>query len=532
MMRLARNALLATGIAALLAAATPAQAQFNAFKDPAVGGGAGSTSGPDLSAAEATVEGGKITVGATAYVVALFTNKGSSPVKVTGINLYPSSTVSAQVTLNKCAEAPLPPEAKCAITVAVTGLQAGSWRVEVLLDHDGRTRLATAALTGDVDGSLKNENDQVKDDIEAVPDLLDFGTVNGGIPMVRSILLRNRTGDNVALSSYRLDSAPQSGITYKSECPESLAPSGSCVVTVTWAPVTRGAVVGVLTVGHSAKTALTKIDVKGTFEPSVSNRATIYPDSAPDQGILISDKEAIEFGSGINSASSITVSLVNIGTRDLTLKSIRLAGSESGLNVSRAGCRAGLVLKPVDACALTIGWVPSRVGSVIDDLQILHTGARGVLVLPIRGTADAAASRESAMVRTTPPDVPDILGAIAGEGGMKAEPIPVTAPSMDGYSITSLSARKAVINGPVGSLVVRDGEDVVIAGVKWTVTVGTTGVTLANRNDEVLLVFDRSLRVGSVSVPVTPASNNASSNSNSNSTATQVVQPAAQPANP
>jgi hypothetical protein len=502
LLHFAKTCALAVSVAAALGLASPAQAQLNAFKDPAPGG-SGVAAGPDLKATMPTITGGQVSVGATAYVVAVFKNPGTSPVNITGINLYPSSTVTADVSLNKCAEAPLPPEAECAVTVAVTGMQIGSWRVELLLDHDGRTRLATAAMTGTVESAGKVEDEVIKADIEAVPAELDFGAANGSLPLVRSILLRNRTQQPVNLKSITLDAPAQTGFSFRQDCPETLQPSETCGVLVTWSPLTKGVSQGVLDVLHTAKSALTQVQVLGTFEPASSENAAMYPASVPEKGLLIADKDKIDFGDGINGASAITISLVNAGTEDVTLRSIKLSGSDSGVSIARSGCRAGTVLPPLEACALTINWLPSREGEVIDDLQIHHTGARGVLLLPVRGKADAAISRESLAVRQA--------GAEGEDGLGHAEVVSVT-PVLDGYVVTTLSPTKAIINGPVGRIVVRDGEDTVISGVKWTVTIVPTGVILTSAADEILLVFDKSLKPLKVS---TAASSDTESDSDS-----------------
>ena len=482
----------------LLCASGSAQAQFNAFKDPVPGGTAGAASGPDLRASIPVITGGQITVGATAYVVALFKNGGTAPVNVKGINLYPSSTVTATVSLNKCAEAPLPPEAECAVTVAVTGLQAGAWRVEILLDHDGRTRLATAAMTGDVAGSVSDVDDRIRPDIEATPANLDFASVSGaGTALVKSVIFRNRTSDPVDIKSIRLDAPEQSGFAYKSECQASLKPGEICNVIVTWVPQNPGIAQGVLLMQHSANSSITQVEINGTYTPEAVDNAEIYPGTVPERGLLVADRDEIDFGSGINGASAITISLVNIGSADVALKSVKLSGSDSGLSVARAGCTPGTVLKPVDACALTLNWVPSREGNIVDDLQVHHTGARGILIIPVRGDADGAVSRESLAIRQ-----PSLLEGVSGksttdaEGGtaIDTEEIVSVTPVLDGYKITSHSQQRAVINGPVGSLVVRDGEDVVVSGVKWTVSIVSTGVILTSAADEILLVFDKSLK--------------------------------------
>ena len=101
-------------------AAAPAGAT-SAFNDPSSrsqGGSAG-----DLVPDNSIVDGGQITIGATAQVVVLFRNESGRPIEAGAIQLYPSSTVSGKVFLNECSSEPLPSGAVCAVAVSVKGLQ-------------------------------------------------------------------------------------------------------------------------------------------------------------------------------------------------------------------------------------------------------------------------------------------------------------------------------------------------------------------------------------------------------------------------
>jgi hypothetical protein len=388
MTRFSKKLMLLFCAGALLMPSVPAGAQYNAFKDPTVSGTTGAASGPDLKADKDIILGGKINVGATASFVVLFKNQGTSPVKVGKVNLYPSSTVTANVSLNQCADAPLTPEAQCAVTVAVTGLQMGAWRVEMVIDHDGRTRIATASIAGDVDTTIIK--DEVKDDVEAVPASLDFGTTAGGVPAVKSVIFRNRTSDVVMVKEVKLDAPQNSGFLLRSGCPDKLQPGETCNVAVMWTPVSKGPSQAVLMMKHSAKSGLTQVDMKGALQPATVGNATIYPEFVSNKGLLITDKDKIDFGSTLRNTSTITISLVNAGEADLTLQSILLSGANTngGLSIVKAGCTVGRVLRPADACPLTVLWNPSKQSAVVDDLQIQHTGTRGILVLPVRGMAD------------------------------------------------------------------------------------------------------------------------------------------------
>ncbi len=132
----------------LIGFSSASYAQYPGFDAPGnrtVGGAIG------LVPVQPSVDGGSIPTGATSQVVVLFRNEGSQPIETGAINLYPSSNISANVSLNQCEAEPLPSGAECAIAVSVKGLQAGAWRLEMLMRHTGQTRLVTSTLSGSID---------------------------------------------------------------------------------------------------------------------------------------------------------------------------------------------------------------------------------------------------------------------------------------------------------------------------------------------------------------------------------------------
>lgn len=468
-----------------------ASAQYRSFSG--TGGTASATSGPNLIAVEESIEGGELTVGSTSYIVVLFRNDGVSAVEVGDINLYPSSTVSASVSLNQCAREPLPPGADCAITIAAAGLQVGTYRIEMLIDHNGRTRLATASISGSVEG-LGDQQQTAQSELEAFPENLDFGSVSSGIEQIRSITFRNKTPQEINIEEIYLEAPQKSGYSYKTNC-DTLKAGAACIVTVNWSPIIRGQALGSLVIRHDGVTGVSRIDITGDYSPETPQDAPIYPDTVPNSGLLITDRSEFDFETGVESVSAITASLVNVGDQDLIIQDIRMSSSDNGVSLGKSGCSAGRVLAPNAACPLTITWAPSREGPILDDVQIRHTGARGILVIPVRGEADSAVSRDSLAVKTSG-------GEILGE----------VSANLDGYIVTSLSPRTAVISGPVGTIIVKNGQESVIGGAPWDVNIKSTGVELINGDDTVLLVFDRSLTPNRFS----SSSDSSSSNSNNN----------------
>jgi len=533
------------GTALLLLAVTipagSAFAQYPGFGDPgarqATGGGSGG-----LVPVAPEVDGGVIPTGASSQVVVRFRNEGSQPVETGIIRLYPSSTVSAQTTMNQCRETPLDPGSECAIALSIKALQIGAWRVEMLMSHTGRTRLVTATLSGQVE-AVGDGGTNTASDVEMIPDELDFGEVDAGQALVEPVILKNITSQTINVNDIYIDASESSGYELTTDC-DTLEPGQACIATVSWSPKVKGASSGVLVVKHSGPTGLSSVIIKGEYEPSSVEEAEVFPEAVPGKGLLVSSQTELDFGEGIVTASTITVSLVNAGDSPVTLKDIQVSGSDNGLSFRDGGCSKGMVLGPVEACPLTLNWSPSRAGSIIDDIQVVHDGARGVLVLPVRGEADAAVSQDQkAIVLQDQKPVLLDSSATAEPQDLESDPssqnqaaasrqraglqnasysgygsVANPASALDGYKITSFARNRAIINGPSGSRIVFDGEEMVIGGVPLLVDIQRNGIQFETQQGQrVLLLFDRSLsatsRANSASSRTTSGS---SGNSSSN----------------
>ncbi len=468
-------------------------ARASAFEDPAART-VGSSSG-GLIAVEKDVDGGKISVGASAQVVVLFRNEGARPVNFQKINLYPSSTVSSVVSVNECDDEPLASGADCAVVIGIKGLQAGAWRVEMLVRHDGKSRLVTASMEGDVE-SAGDAEEVMQSDIETVPTEIDFESLASSRPLVKSVVLRNITSESIDIERMYIDASDQSGYSLTASC-KSMEPGEACLVTITWSPLQKGPSEGVLIIEHTGPSAVTNVSLKGEYNPESSEMAEIFPEAVPGRGLMVSSLEDVDFGEEIKDEAAVTLSLVNVGDADLTIYDLFLSGTDSGLVFVKKGCQPGTVLAPIEACPLTLKWTPVREGDIIDDIQVLHSGVRGVLVVPVRGTATEAVSSDQK--------------TIVEKDGVLREEIDKTE-VIQGYYVTSHSNQKAIISGPGGSRVVSQGKDLVIGGVRWDVTIVSSGVEFRSGKDKVLLLFDKSLSSVNRSSGQSDSNNNNDSN--------------------
>ncbi len=511
----------------------------SAFDDP--GARSGSSQGGDFVAVSSKIDAGSVSLGSSGQVVVLFRNDDSKPLNARAINLYPSSNISASISENQCAKEPIQPGEVCAISVQVKGLQKGNFRIEMLIRHDGRTKLITATIDGTVESSGDNSQDVVSD-IEAIPSEMDFGTLNESRSQVKALVLRNKTSKPINISSIDVEAGSQSGYTVNANCGE-LQTGEACVASVTWSPEKKGPSTGTIIVRHSGATGVSTVELKGAYDPDVAEAAQVFPEAIPGKGLLVSSMEDIDFGSGVSQSASISVSLVNVGDVPLTLTGIRMANSENGVRAEQTGCVVGAVLSPLEACPLTMTWEPVREGSIVDDVQVSHTGARGVLIMPLRGSATKAVNKDTKAIMIgddtymknikplTLDDIEDDGETVveagdaatvkkSGKAGKKEDagasdeedkgdsaaptaaskkktktrsPVVDVRGVLEGYTITSYSTKRAIISGPGGSRVVFDGEQSVIGGVLWKIKMRPNAIEFQNGTQKVLLLFDKSL---------------------------------------
>lgn len=486
----------------------------SAFDDPGSRGASGVTGG-DLQPVTNPITG-DVSLGASSQIVVLFKNDDNKPVKTGALNLYPSSNISASIGENQCAAAPLQPGEICAISLQVKGLQQGSYRIEMLMRHEGRSKLLTATISGQVISSGDAATDLISD-IETIPSSLDFGSLTESRSQVKSVVLRNITSQPIEVGEILVEAGAQSGFTVKENC-GTLQTGQACVASVTWSPEQRGPSSGVLVVRHDGATGVATVELKGGYTPTDAIAATTFPQAVPGKGLLVSSEEDVDFGAGVEQISSITVSLVNTGDVPLTLSGIRMANTENGVRIEKRGCAPGTVLAPIEACPLTLTWEPVREGGIVDDIQITHSGARGVLVLPLRGTATRAVNKNSKAIvlggdaydrelikNIKPLSVDDISSedevfgkldpALSGGDDAKSHggrTVDVRG-ALEGYTLTSFSSGRAIVSGPGGSRVVFNNERTVIGGVLWEVVMRQNAVEFKNGQQTVLLLFDNSL---------------------------------------
>lgn len=474
-----------------------------AFDDPGTRSASPTGTGAGLEPVKTEIDAGEISVGASSQVVVLFRNTAAQPIEVGAVNLFPSSAVTASITMNDCAKEPLQSGAECPMAMTVNAFQSGPWRIEMLVRHSGRSRVVIASVKGTVT-SGKEGDKQASSDLQPTPDKVDFGTLDSGRPLVRPIVLRNISASTLNIKDISLQASSNAEYNMETNC-ETLKSGEACLVSLSWSPKQRGPSAGFVVIQHDGPSGVTSIPLEGKFEPKANEKAKIFPDAMPGKGVLVASEDEVDFGSKVDSEAAYTLSLVNVGDSDLEIQKLGLTGAENGLSILRNGCTEGLVLSPVEACPLTVLWSPVRASEMRDAIQVVHDGARGVLVVPLKGTAEKIYNQDS-----------KALVARNGVYGRQVDHSQV----LQGFVVSSHADNRAIINGPGGSRVVTDGQVIMLGGVQWGVHVVDSGVEMIAGDSKVLLLFDRSLSNTGVGSSSSSSSTSGESDASTSSTTT------------
>ncbi len=134
--------------------------------------GTGGSATGALVAVEPEVKLGDVVLGSTTQAIVRFRNDSAQAVNFGDMNLYPSSNVTISIALNQCTEAPLPFGGECAIVLAVKALKAGPFQTQLLIQHSGRSKLITAAVTGSI-AAAKDGEDETSGEVQPDPAALD-----------------------------------------------------------------------------------------------------------------------------------------------------------------------------------------------------------------------------------------------------------------------------------------------------------------------------------------------------------------------
>ncbi|MES9970575.1 MAG: choice-of-anchor D domain-containing protein [Candidatus Thiodiazotropha sp.] len=306
------------------------------------------------------------------------TNSGNAAVEI--------STITATAPFAQTSDCPtsLAAGTSCTIMVNVTattlGAQSGTLTTSGTAPQGTTTQ--SVSLIADAQGGV----------LSASPTSLSFpDTAVDTISSAETITVSNQ--GNASLQNLVVSVTGE--FTHSNDCPTTLTPQQSCIISVMAAPVTAGDITGSLEISATSSgqtvSSLVDLGVRGTIADVVTSDTQLsFPDATVD-----------------TSSQPQVVSVTNSGTAPLTVNSITTEGDFSQTNDCGTQVAAGA------SCDIQVVFTPQSSGTATGALNI-DTSA-GISRIVLSGTAEAAAPSTNPIADLLIPfsgDNPNILSLI------------------------------------------------------------------------------------------------------------------------
>lgn len=295
------------------------------------------------------------------------TNSGGSPTGQLNVNLVGSDASQFFVTANNCQGQSLAANGSCTVTARFQPSAAGTHAAT--LNVTGTPGgLASAALSG---------NGIPPAALSISPTLHDFGSVAvGDVTGVQTFTVTNVGGGNTGVPSAVLGGPNANQFTMTSNCPQALAPLGTCTVSVRFSPTVVGSDIGSLTVSASPGSAVTaNLFGQGVTAAALSASPSsigfgivAIGDTSPqncsnDDPPVCSDPSFILTNNGQSTTGTIALSLTGTNAADF--------------GITSTNCT---VLAAGESCVVSVHFKPTVKGDLTASLQVKATpgGTLGV----------------------------------------------------------------------------------------------------------------------------------------------------------
>ena len=252
------------------------------------------------------------------------------------------------------------------------------------------------------------------------PTSLNFGNQTVGITSNPQYVTLQNTGNiNLTITSIQITGANSGDFAQTNNCPGSVAPNGSCQVSVTFTPTATGTRNAAVTITDNAPDSPQSVPLTGVgVLPAVS----FYPTS-------------LNFGNqGVGTTSSPQVTtLTNTGAGVLTITSIGIKGANSGDFAQTNNCPGSV--PPNGSCQISVTFSPKATGTRNAEVSVADNAPGSPQSVPLTGVgtppgvtfSPTSLTFPNQVVFTTSP-AQQVTLTNSGAGVLKISHIGVTSP--------------------------------------------------------------------------------------------------------
>jgi hypothetical protein len=321
--------------------------------------GTGVAQSLQLAASPTSLSFGNLAVGSTASQSITLSNTGNGSVSVSQISVSGAGFSTSGLTLPLTLAAGQ--MAQFSVTFAPT--TSGSLSATATVTSNATNSPDSISLTGT----------GVQPAISVVPASVAFGNLTVGVTNTQTLTIKNTGTANLIVSQANLSGSGFSftGVTL----PLTLAPNASTTATLSFTPISAGAVSGGLSLVNNSPTSPLATPITGTGVAQ-----TLQLSASP---------ASLSFGSVTDGATaSQSVTLSNTGNANVSLSQISVSGSA----FSASGLAFPLTLSPGQTAQFSVTFAPTTSGALSGTATVTSNATNSPTSVTLSGTGVASAS--------------------------------------------------------------------------------------------------------------------------------------------
>lgn len=369
------------------------------------------------------------------------TNDGSGSLSITSITVTGANSGDFSETDNCVANSPIQPNGTCDLSITFLPQSTGVETAQLQVFDDGVGSPQTLTLTGTGTGT----------NVTLSGSSLSFpNTPQGQISQEQTISVTNTTGDPVSVQEQPIQGPNAADFIFgpTNSCLSIIAPGGTCIVSVEFAPNENNPPAG----GEllSAQVLLSFVDssTSATQNASVTLSGTEVP-SLP--GILFSPTSLAFSGENVGGTTgSQPITVTNNGSAPLAILSVGITGPNSGDFSETDTCVANSPIAPTHNCTISVVFQPHATGPLTANVSVTDNVSGSPQLVQLTGTGTAAGVVLTPSTLTfagqnpgTPPSTPQpVTLQNTGNGPLTISSIAVTGANSGDFAQTN--------NCPVG----------------------------------------------------------------------------------
>lgn len=285
------------------------------------------------------------------------------------------------------------------------------WTPDPNNPNHGEEKVSTNSFTVEaVAGGVVSVTDSVPPvDDHSVP----FGNVTVGSTADQTVTVSNAGNASITVGAIAPPAAPFS-IPADNCSGQTVAPSGSCTITVRFSPTAAASSSGSFDITSDGAPSLVTVQLSG------AGVAAAVPDISVTDSVAPTDDHSVPFGSvtvGTTSSPAV-VTIENVGSADLLVNGIALSGTDASdfvlnLNGGTSPCGSATpTLAASASCTVTAEFAPATTGAKSAALSISSND-------PDTPTVDVALSGTGlAAGANNPPSAPQLVFPADGQTGL------------------------------------------------------------------------------------------------------------------